>query len=182
MLFHHDGYDYYWDLYCHSVHFVLHIWVFRDFWFCNYAHLPLDILFEYWIDHATFGFGFVNVMFGLSTRMFDMGVSGFATNCHRSVWCHRVTNCLLQICPLFGDLVWNNNRFVTFHCFQVCFTYIVMPHYMMILDFHLPYFHITNSALFFTEYSSTLFLQRCRLDTFYSPRPGGQRHRILIDW
>ena len=32
-----------------------------------------------------------------------------------------------------------------FHCFWLCFTYILMPHSMIILHFRLPWFHILNS-------------------------------------
>ena len=40
-----------------------------------------------------------------------------------------------------------------------------MP-YNIILYFRLPYFHVSNSALFSTYYFSTLILYRCSLDTF----------------
>ena len=54
-----------------------------------------------------------------------------------------------------------------FHCFWLCFTYI-LPQTMVILYFRLPYFHVSNSALFFTSYFSTLILHRQSLDTFYT--------------
>ena len=41
-----------------------------------------------------------------------------------------------------------------------------MP-YNIILYFRLPYFHVSNCALFSTQYSSTLILYRRNLDTFY---------------
>ena len=34
--------------------------------------------------------------------------------------------------------------------FNYVFTYILMPHNMMILNFPLPSFHVSNNALFFT--------------------------------
>ena len=37
----------------------------------------------------------------------------------------------------------------------------------MILYFHLTYFHVSYSALFFAKYSDTLFLHRRSLDAFY---------------
>ena len=37
-----------------------------------------------------------------------------------------------------------------FHCFWLCFTYILMPHKMVILYFPLPCFHVSNTvALYF---------------------------------
>ena len=33
--------------------------------------------------------------------------------------------------------------------FDFCFTYILISHYVTILYFHLPYFHVSNSSLFF---------------------------------
>ena len=66
-----------------------------------------------------------------------------------------LTTCLQYVGPIFGNLVWNDNGFVSltywrtnFHCFKLCFRYIWMPHNMIIL-FCLPYFHVSNSALFF---------------------------------
>ena len=41
-----------------------------------------------------------------------------------------------------------------------------MP-YNIILYFRLPYFHVSNCALFSTQYFSTLILYRRSLDTFY---------------
>ena len=40
-----------------------------------------------------------------------------------------------------------NNVFAVFF---YCFTYILMPHNMMILTWRSPYFHVLNSALFST--------------------------------
>ena len=55
-----------------------------------------------------------------------------------------------------------------FHSFfYYGFTYILMPHNMMTLYFNLPYFHVSNSALFFTWYVGTLILEKNNLDTFY---------------
>ena len=56
-----------------------------------------------------------------------------------------------------------------------CFTFIVMPHNMIILYFRLPHFHVSNSASFSTWYPSTLILHRRNLDTFY-----GINHKYLI--
>ena len=51
--------------------------------------------------------------------------------------------------------------------FIVLITYILTPHNMIMRYFHLPNFHVLNSALLFTQYSGTLVLHRCSLDTFY---------------
>ena len=48
-----------------------------------------------------------------------------------------------------------------------CFIFILMPYNMMLLYFRLPYFHVSNSALFSTYYFRTLILHRRSLDTFY---------------
>ena len=52
---------------------------------------------------------------------------------------------------IFGNLVWNEIEFVSStygeqpsHCFNHAFTYILMPHIVMILNFHLPSFHVSN--------------------------------------
>ena len=42
-----------------------------------------------------------------------------------------------------------------------------MPHNMMLLYFRLPYFHVSDTALFSALYFSTLILYRHSLDTFY---------------
>ena len=44
--------------------------------------------------------------------------------------------------------------------------HILMP-YNRIIYFRLFYFHVSNSALFSTQYFSTLILHRRSLDTFY---------------
>ena len=51
-----------------------------------------------------------------------------------------------------------------FCCFWLF--HILMP-YNMILYFCLPYFHVSNNALFCTWYFSTFILYRRSLDTFY---------------
>ena len=90
VLFHHDGCDYHW----HSIHFDLHIhiWAFWEYIFLvlQVPHsplmfLPMDVLFEYWIEHVTFRL--LYVMFRFPTRIFNRGVPGFATDCSSSVWC-----------------------------------------------------------------------------------------------
>ena len=52
----------------------------------------------------------------------------------------------------------DNNYFIVF--FLLCFRCILMSHNMIILSFRLPYFHASNSALFFTLYFSTLISYR----------------------
>ena len=75
-------------------------------WFCNYAppqmFVPLDLGFEYWIEHVIFGL--LCVMFRFSTRIIYRGVSGFATDCPCGVLCHGITTCLLYVGPLFRNL------------------------------------------------------------------------------
>ena len=43
------------------------------------------------------------------------------------------------------------------------FTYMIMT----MLYFHLPYFHVSNRALYFKQFLGTLHLHRRNLDTFY---------------
>ena len=68
---------------------------------------PLYILFEYWIEHVSFGL--LYVMFTFPTRIFYRGVPGFATDCPCGVWCRWLTTCPLYVCPLFGNLVQNDS-------------------------------------------------------------------------
>ena len=106
MIFHHDSCDYHWDFYGHPLRFELHfrLSVTKLFWFCkcttSWMFPPLDILFEYWIEHVTFGL--LCVMFTFPTRIFYRGVPGFATDCPCGVWCSGLTTCLLYVGPLFG--------------------------------------------------------------------------------
>ena len=102
------------------------------------------------------------------------GVPDFAADCPCSVWCRGLTSCILYVGPLFGNLVWKDISFVsltwwrtTFSLFWYVYTYIVMPYNMIILYFHLTYFHVWNSALLFTYYSGTVFLHRRSLGAFY---------------
>ena len=68
-------------------------------WFCfcycmpPWMFLPLDFLFEYWIelDYS----GLLYVRFTFSMRIFCRGVPGFATDCPCGVWCRGLTTCLL---------------------------------------------------------------------------------------
>ena len=71
----------------------------------------LDIPFEYWIEHVTFGL--LCVMFIFSTMIFYRGVPGFATDCPCCVWCRVLTICLLYVGLLFGNQVWNDSGFVS---------------------------------------------------------------------
>ena len=59
----------------------------------------LDILLDYWIEHAIFGLFYVRFTF--STKISHRGVLGFATDCPCGVWCHGLTTRLLYVGPLF---------------------------------------------------------------------------------
>ena len=114
--------------------------------------LPLDIPFEYWIEHITFRL--LCVMFRFSTRIFYRGVPGFETDCPCGVWCRGLTTCPEYVGPPFGNLGWSNSRFVsltywgtTFSMFLIISTYILMHQNMIILHFRLP--KVSNIALFF---------------------------------
>ena len=59
--------------------------------------LPLDIFFEYWIEHVTLGL--IYAMFRCSVRIFYGVVPGFATDCPCSVWCRALTTGLMYVGP-----------------------------------------------------------------------------------
>ena len=63
--------------------------------------LSLDLLSEYRIQNGTIGPLYVTSRY--STRIFYRGVSGFATDCPRGVWCRGLPTCLLYVGPLFGN-------------------------------------------------------------------------------
>ena len=50
---------------------------------------PLDVPFEYWTEHVTFGL--------LSTIIFYRRVPGFATDFPCGVWCRGLITCLLYV-------------------------------------------------------------------------------------
>ena len=119
--------------------------------------LPLEILFEYWIQCVTFGLLYVMFMFRFSTRIFYRWLPGFVTDCSCGVWCRGLNTRFLYVGPFFlkSSLTWEwifkcditENNF--FFVFDYVFTYSLMSHTMMKRIFHLPYFHVKNSALFF---------------------------------
>ena len=121
--------------------------------------LPLDILFEYRIEHLTFGR--LHVMFRFSNRIFYRGVPRFVTNCSCGVWCREYNHLPPVCCSTFWILVWDDSGFPSwhngeqrFHYFQLCFTfvftYILMPHNMIAVYFLSPYFHVSKSGSFNT--------------------------------
>ena len=58
------------------------------------------------------------------------GVSGFATDCPCGFWCRGLTICLLWVGPLFGNLVWNDSGFVSWHNGEQFFSVIIVFVYM----------------------------------------------------
>ena len=90
------------------------LFVTRSFWFCKYAtprmFLSLDIFFEDWIEHGTFGF--FHVIFRFSTRVFWREGPGLLTDCPCAVWYRWLTTCLLYVGPPFKNLIWNDSGFV----------------------------------------------------------------------
>ena len=59
--------------------------------------LPQNILFDYWIEHVTFGLPYI--MFKFSTRIFYMWVPGFEIDFPCGIWCHVLTIYLLYVGP-----------------------------------------------------------------------------------
>ena len=94
---------------CWKGHFKNHFQYPMKSWATLVFARALDIPFEYWIEHVTFGL--LYFMFSFSTRVFYRGVPGFATDCPCGVWWRGLTTCLLYVGPLFGNPVWNDNGF-----------------------------------------------------------------------
>ena len=69
--------------------------------------LPLDLLWEYRIQHGANGP--LDVTSSYSTWLFCRGVSGFATDCPCGVWCRGLTTCLLHVGPPFGNRILNKS-------------------------------------------------------------------------
>ena len=115
--FHHHSCNCHWDFW--AILFILsytfRLSVTKLFWFCKCAtpwmFPPLDIRHEYWIDHATFSLLYFMLTF--PTRIFFRGVPGFGSDCPWGVWCGELISCFLYVGPLFGNLVWNDSRFVS---------------------------------------------------------------------
>ena len=116
--------------------------------------LPLDLIFDYWIEHVTFGL--VCVRFIFSTRIYYRGVPDLATDCPCGVWCHGFItgSCMLvhvleiYSCSGFVNLTkWRT----TFPLFLIRFVYYVFTYILMCLETMIPYlpdFHVSSSASF----------------------------------
>ena len=86
--------------------------------------LPLDTLFEYWIEQITFGL--VCVMFRFSTRIFNRGVTICKLDCaknhnayygDRAVLISPIQNCISWISSYFVSVkVANNSSMIISHC------------------------------------------------------------------
>ena len=121
-----------------------------DLYSYRWHSMVTHILYLY---HVTVGLHYIMCRF--STGIFHRLVSDVATDFPSGVWCRGLTTGLLYVCPLFGNLVWNDSGFVsmtwwktTFSLYLIMvFTCISMPQ-NMILYFHLPYLHVSNCALF----------------------------------
>ena len=88
---------------------------------------------------------------------------------------------VLDVGPLFGNLVYNDSRFVckfdirenNFFCWFWLF-HILMP-YNIILYFRLPYFHVSDSAFFLQCSSSVL---SCYIDVVLTLSTGTSAHYL----
>ena len=106
--------------------------------------LSLDLLSECRIQYGANGSLYVTSSY--STWIFCRGVSGFATDCPCSVWCHGLTTCLLHVGPPFGNQILNNNWAVgltwwiiylnRFVCFDIC-NYVYILIHQIIFRFYL---------------------------------------------
>ena len=129
----------------------------------------LGVLLEYWIEHVAHGL--LYVVFTFPTMIFYGAVSGFATDWHCGVWCRGLTTCLLITGLLYGNLVQNGGRLVGLTKrktdFLLFLIFFLMAYNIIVFYFRLPYFHVSDSALFFAWYFGTLILYRRGLETFY---------------
>ena len=121
--------------------------------------LPLDLLWEYRIQHGANGPLYVTSSY--STWIFCRGVSGFATDCPCGVWCRGLTTCFLHVGPPFGNRILNNSWAVgltswimnlIFLCFDIC-NYICLD--------TSDHFSVLTSWIFFI-FSNTLVLTSSR--------------------
>ena len=109
----------------------------------------LDIPFEYWIEHVTCGL--LYAMLSLSTK----GSSRLCNWLYLPSLVLWINHLPLYVGPLFGNLVWNDNGFVSFTKWRITFslllssfTYILMPHNVAIIYFRLP-FSMSQIVLYF---------------------------------
>ena len=77
------------------------------------------------LDWTCYTFGLLYVLYRFSTRIFNSGIPGIATDYPCGVWCRGLTTCLLYDSPLFGNLVWKDRGFGIIeknflHCFWLC--------------------------------------------------------------
>ena len=75
-------------------------------------------------------------------------------------WNPILINVYLKETHFHNNHDFNCDLFMFFFLFYYCFTYILMPHNMMILYFCLPDFHVLYGVLFSTSYFSSLILHR----------------------
>ena len=154
-----NGYDCYW-IFLFPLLFIL-TYTFRlsetrSFWFCNYTppwmFLSLIILFEYWIEHITFGL--LCIMFRFSSRIYYRGPTAFVTDCPCDVWCCGLTTCLLYVGPLFGNLVWNHSRLVSLTLWRTTFSlFLIMLGYMYLHISQWSHFPVLCNVMLYWTFS-----------------------------
>ena len=81
---------------------------------------------------------------------------------------------LLSVVPQGNGLQDGKQLFCCFLLFRILILYNI------ILYFRLPYFHVSNNALFSTWYFSTLILYRRSLDTFYGLSIAANRQWLAL--
>ena len=115
---------------------------------------PLDIPFEYWIEHVIFVR--LYVMIGFSSRIFYREIPCFAidwTDCPCRVWC-GLTTCLLFLGPLCGSQVWNDSGCVSLTWWRPTFPWFLIMFCIYLHAsqydhaFRLPHFNVSKSASF----------------------------------
>ena len=90
-------------------------------------------------------------------RIFYRGVPGFAIDCPCGVWCRGLTTCLLYVAPLFGNLAWNDCRFVSLTYWRTTFSLFSIMFYI----------YLNASQYDSTLFSFTLFTFQIVLYFFY---------------
>ena len=84
----------------------------------------------------------------LSARIFYRGVPDCATDSPCGVWCRGFTTCLLYVGPLFGNVVWNDSRFVSLTQWRTTISLFLLWFYI-----YLNVSQYDNTLLVFTLFS-----------------------------
>ena len=91
----------------------------------EWTFLPLNILFEYWIEHINLEF--LHTMIRLATGICFRAFTWFSTECSCIVWCRGLNTCIIYVSTLHGNLFWKSQydttlfTFTLFSSLKLCF-------------------------------------------------------------